>query len=711
MNSNNTHEPGGTTDSILDVMPIGIRIVRLEDGKLVYANKASMDIFGCTDFERDVAGKSAFDFMPEIQPNGVKTTDMAAEFLSGGTKTLDFACFKLSGEPFTARITSCNVNYNGAASSLAVIEDITEWKRTEDALQKTLSESHEMQNELEIQKNTLQTMINSMPDFVFGKNLNSEYTLLNQSAADYLHVDKDKVIGKNDVDGLNFPAEVAAALIAQDKRIFDGEPKFAEEHWIPAGDGVKRYYETMKAPIIQDGVIIGLVGTSRDITEKKEMEDALREANFKARNARIQEFISKFSVPFTQPYDFDKLINNALLELRDFTNTDRAIILEYQTEDTLQCTYENLISEEPQTLLGDSMSYEERKPIFDEAERTGCFYRKDSVSYLAEHGIADVGEKSFCCIPLMIEGERAGYLVFFTIFEHADWEEGEFRLATMAGSIIAGAFSNRKKNMLKEQALKAQQASEAKSNFLSVMSHEMRTPLNAIIGMTIIAKDAAEVERKNYALNKIEDASTSLLGIVNDVLDMAKIEANRLELSPIEYSVERMLQKVLSVVKFRMDEKLQKFEMIVDDKVPRYIIGDDQRLSQVVTNLLTNASKFTPEEGEISLHISLQSEQNKTCELRFEIIDNGIGISASQQARLFEAFLQAESGTSRTFGGTGLGLALCKRIVELMGGEIWVESELGKGARFIFTAKVERSENDGANFEQNTVHTEKSYAK
>ena len=344
-------------------------------------------------------------------------------------------------------------------------------------------------------------------------------------------------------------------------------------------------------------------------------------------------------------------------------------------------------------MLGEPILYEDKKPILDEAERTGCFYQKISSRFLVEHSIADLGEKSFCCIPLMIEGERAGYLVFFTMFTHANWAEGEFRLATMAGSIIAGAFSNRKKNMLKEEALKAQQASEAKSNFLSVMSHEMRTPLNAIIGMTSIAKDAEDVSRKDYALKKIEAASASLLGIVNDVLDMAKIEADRLELSPIEYSIERMLQKVLSVVNFRMDEKRQKFDMRMDSGVPRFIIGDDQRLSQVLTNLLTNASKFTPEGGDISLGISLQSEERRICELRFEVTDNGIGISPEQQGKLFQAFLQAESGTSRTFGGTGLGLALCKRIVGLMGGHIWVESELGKGARFIFTVKAERLDN------------------
>ena len=405
---------------------------------------------------------------------------------------------------------------------------------------------------------------------------------------------------------------------------------------------------------------------------------------------RTHSFISRFSVPFTRPYDFDELINNALFELRDFTETDRAAVLELMQDGSLLCSHESVINDETPSLLGSSLRYEDKKQILDEAERTGCFYQRDSARYLREHSIEDLGEKSFCCIPLMIEGERAGYLVFFTMFKQADWAEGEFRLATMAGSIIAGAFSNRKNSILKEEAIKAQQACEAKSKFLSVMSHEMRTPLNAIIGMTSIAKNSRDMTRKDYALKKIEDASVSLLGIINDVLDMAKIEANRLELSPIEFNIERMLQKLLSVAKFRMDEKRQKFELQLDARTPHFIVGDDQRLSQVVTNLLTNASKFTPEGGDIRLCISLENEENSICKLRFEVTDNGIGISPEHQEKLFDAFIQAESGTSRAFGGTGLGLALSKRIVELMDGRIWVESELGKGARFIFTARAGR---------------------
>jgi signal transduction histidine kinase len=240
--------------------------------------------------------------------------------------------------------------------------------------------------------------------------------------------------------------------------------------------------------------------------------------------------------------------------------------------------------------------------------------------------------------------------------------------------------------------MQAAAASKAKGDFLSTMSHEMRTPMNAIIGMTAIAKKTQSIEQKDHALNKIGEASSHLLGVINDVLDMAKIEANRLEIEPIEYNFEKMLQKVITVIGFRMDEKKQQFSINVDKNIPLFVIGDELRLSQVITNLMSNATKFTPENGKIQLDAFLHSEEDGVCELRVEIADNGIGISSEKLAKLFRAFEQGESGISRDYGGTGLGLVISKRIVELMGGEIWAESEPGKGAKFIFTIEVKRSD-------------------
>jgi len=236
----------------------------------------------------------------------------------------------------------------------------------------------------------------------------------------------------------------------------------------------------------------------------------------------------------------------------------------------------------------------------------------------------------------------------------------------------------------------AEQASNAKSVFLSNMSHEIRTPLNAIVGMTVIGKRAGGIEEKNHALNKIGDASTHLLGVINDILDMAKIEMDKMELSSNEFHFEKMLQIILTMIKYRSEEKNQTLTVNIDKKMPCYIVGDDQRLAQVLMNLLSNAVKFAPEGGKIDLSVCVLRETVDNCEVLIEVTDNGIGIAREHQAKLFFAFEQIISGASRNYGGTGLGLAISKRIVELMGGRIWVESESGKGAKFLVNLNVTR---------------------
>jgi PAS domain S-box-containing protein len=239
----------------------------------------------------------------------------------------------------------------------------------------------------------------------------------------------------------------------------------------------------------------------------------------------------------------------------------------------------------------------------------------------------------------------------------------------------------------KEQA---EQSNMAKSNFLSRMSHEMRTPMNAIIGMTTIAQSSQEQGKMEYCLAKINEASIHLLGVINDILDMSKIEAGKFELSYSEFDFENMLLRVTNVMNFRIDEKKQNLIIRVDPDVPKRIIADEQRLAQVLTNLLSNAGKFTPEEGTIILAVKKLTAKDNLDTLRVEVSDTGIGISPEQQSRLFSLFEQADGSIARKYGGTGLGLAISRSIVELMGGEIWVESEPGRGSTFIFEITVER---------------------
>jgi len=248
---------------------------------------------------------------------------------------------------------------------------------------------------------------------------------------------------------------------------------------------------------------------------------------------------------------------------------------------------------------------------------------------------------------------------------------------------------------LKRSRNEALAASRAKSSFLSNMSHEIRTPMNAIIGMTSIGKKEETLAHKNNAFEKIENASAHLLGIINDILDISKIESGKMELSPIAFHFPKMIERVNNVVAQKMEEKSQRYFVEIGSEIPDILFGDDQRLAQVITNLLSNATKFTPENGSITLTIKLLNLTGDECNLQISVRDSGIGISFEEQQKLFSSFQQAQAGTSRKYGGSGLGLAISKRILELMGGEILVESEPGSGSCFIVRASLGVSDASG----------------
>ncbi|MCL2223041.1 MAG: response regulator [Oscillospiraceae bacterium] len=427
-------------------------------------------------------------------------------------------------------------------------------------------------------------------------------------------------------------------------------------------------------------------------------------------NDKLLDVVHQVSSILLEPQanfsDFETDLNKAMGMIARAVKVDRMYIWKnYLVEERLFTTQIYEWSEHVPPQQGNeytvNIPYDESCPSWQELLPRGKCVNGlvKEMDEMEQAALSPQGIISLLVVPVFLHDEFWGLIGFDDCVNERIFTENEEIILRSVSKMLANALiRNKMTNNLKETSEQletaldqAYAASRAKSEFLSSMSHEMRTPLNAIFGMTTLGKKAKNLEEKNFALGKIEAASSHLLGVISDVLDMAKIEANKLELYPVEYNFEKMLEKVISIVNFRIEEKNQIFTFNLDNNLPRFVIGDDQRLAQVLTNLLSNAVKFTPEGGNIHLDTALLSEEGDICKIRVEVSDSGIGISNEQIKKLFSAFGQASSGTNREFGGTGLGLVISKSIVSMMDGQISIESEEGIGTKVIFTANVKRS--------------------
>ena len=650
-------------------------------------NKKTTDFFGVQ--EANIIGRGDLDglLVPAEIARRFNEYDRAT-IIDGQVTVTEEPVSNAYGDSLLCETIRVPIFQNGVVTGIVGISrDITERKKAEDALQ-AISQNFELENA------TLKAIFDSIPDFIFCKDLNLKYTRCNKKMEEHFGIREETLIGKDDADGLGAPPEMVQACNASDQKLLSsGQPTISEE-WIPGAGGRLIACETIKVPIIISNHIVGLTGVSRDVTERKKAEEALR-----LRDDMIST-LNKMSVLFLSQDEMtyeDKLSSGVGL-IADMINLDRVSIWRNNMSTDGLITSQiyrwdknsagiTLPNPELQNLFLHNLMQDWDKIATGEKVLNGPVKLMDNPPPALEY----YNVISALVTPLKIHNEWWGFALYEDRKNERFFSADEVETMCSAAMLCVNTIMRSEmESKLNEALQNVTVASHAKSDFLSHMSHEIRTPLNAIIGMINIGMNTDDIEKTKYCLNRANSASKHLLGIINDILDMSKIEADKFELSYGEIAFEKMLMNITDFTNIRADEKRQNFVINLHNNVPDCIEGDELRLSQVITNLLSNAIKFTPENGTITLNVEKTEEIGDDVFLRIEVVDSGIGISLEQQEQLFKSFSQADASITKKYGGTGLGLAISKRIVELMGGEIWVESEPGAGAKFIFTMKAKK---------------------
>ncbi len=483
-------------------------------------------------------------------------------------------------------------------------------------------------------------------------------------------------------------------------RAMRGEHVDSEEVVIAPKNQPRRTVLVSASPIMDGGgQRLGAVLSLHDISERKRAEEELRK-----REAQLREFNR---VLMDLAVHDSILGSNMNLAMSHFTQTvarslnvarcsvwllnlDQTDLVCFDLYETAKGVHANGADIDPRSCPGYFRALEAEQIVAADDARADPRTRELTDGYLTPFGITSMLDG-----PLRLGGRVVGALCNEHVGPPRKWSQEEQNFAVSVASLISLTLEANERKQAEEEARAARDAAEAanraKSSFLANMSHEIRTPMNAIIGMTELALDTQlNAEQRDY-LELVRKSADNLLGIINEILDFSKIEAGRLELETIEFNLHELVGDVLSTLAPRAWQKGLELAGRVAPEVPEILDGDPVRLRQVLVNLVGNAIKFT-ENGEIYVEVRPDPDAGSGARerLRFLVRDSGIGVPKDKQGLIFDPFTQADSTTTRKYGGTGLGLTISSRLVSLMGGQIWVESEPGEGSVFVFTAAFGR---------------------
>ncbi len=513
-----------------------------------------------------------------------------------------------------------------------------------DELERFTRSLDELGEELEkktVSKNYVHNIIESMGDGLLVVNSKGKIETVNRAICSLLSREEQKLLGKPVSEALGDGINVVQDETGQEKgQDFEIQIQAHDGRTIPVILSCSEMKDNL-------GKITGVVYMVKDITERKRGEEQLRQAEEQTQRSEERYRALMQNLPVG-------LYRNVPGEKGRFIMANPAMVrlFGYESE-------EEFIKVNAVDLY---VNPEDRLPFLEKLRTQGKVLREE-VHFKKRDG-----------------SEIWGALTAKVIFDDSG------QIAYYDGMVED--ISSRKQ--AEEAMVRAKEAAEAanvaKSQFLANMSHEIRTPMNGIIGMTELTLDSELTGQQRMYLEAVKESSDSLLTIINDILDFSKIEAGKMDLDPVEFKFRDCVYSAMRVFGLKAEEKGLELILHIPPQITDGLIGDPGRIRQVLTNLIGNAVKFT-HQGEVTLRVEVESETEQEILLHFRVIDTGIGITPEKQHKIFEPFEQADGSTTRKYGGTGLGLSISEKLVGMMNGRIWVESELGKGTTFHFTAR------------------------
>ncbi len=571
-------------------------------------------------------------------------------------------------------------------------------------LKKAEAQKNMLLSEMKQSEQLLRTVIDSTPDWIFIKDLQHRFLMVNKAHAASLKFKPHEMVGKDDIE-LGFPAEVVKGdkekgIIGfwtdEDEIISSGQIKYiAEEPNIV--DGALHYFSTTKVPLRDErGKVWGILGFAHNITELKQVEDDLRKKD------QLLQAVAEATHQLISNKDLESAIGEAIYLLGIKMQVDAVNVYKNSSE-------ENSVSATRIVRWSsdkDEIEYLNDKLEFWQPGFTDIILETLKRNEIYASLVKDLPEsdgrkryeqrqvKSIVLVPIFTNFRFWGIVSFNECKLERAWTPTEFSILQSFASTLAASIEQKEmeREIVKAKEV-AETASKAKSEFMANMSHELRTPMNGIIGFTdlVLTTDLQRAQREY--LQNVRKSAFGLLNIINDILDFSKIEAGKLFIDNTPFKLNDLVEETVDLLLVKAYEKNLEMLFWVDPQLPAMFNGDPVRIRQILVNLLGNAIKFT-ERGEIFVQVYKTGElfykdDRKFIHIGIQVKDTGIGIPKEKLIKIFESFTQADSSTTRKYGGTGLGLTISKSLAELMGGALTADSETGMGSRFTFELTLE----------------------